>query len=708
MKKLFNLFFLSFFLLSSIKAQHLGTKSFSNFGTNNWETLTGLSIDYQGNYYIAGTFAKQLKINNYSLLSTGGRDIFLLKYNKNNTLIWAKHFGGEKEDNIYSITTDTTGNLYLTGSFQNEINIGNTLLHSKSNTNVFVAKINPDGNIVQTKVLYSNNSAQNTIVHTTTNGNFWLLGSYLNTIELDSLTVLNAQAGLDIFMAKYDRNGKLLNYGQIKGDADEILNDFIVDKTGAIYLAGSYSDNINFGSGQTNSYGGFDLFVAKYDSLANRLWYKIAGGKHDDEVVSIAIDTIDNLYIAGNFIEQTKFGSLIFTAQKEKDIFIIKSRQTNGSPIWLKQFGSSSYNTANSIKVSNNGNIYLAGSFIGTIQNSPIILKSKSKAPNAFIACFEQNGSKKWVDINSSLSENNTFLTYNPYHDVLFAYGYFNEKMDFSKQHIFNKNYKDIYFGKLINCKDESKLNLGNDTSICLENNFKADSVFESYLWSSGEENTNTITPQQSGLYSLKVSDIYGCISEDTVYIDVLQTPVVDLGADILANANDTVTLGITDTLAFYLWSTGDTTNTIHLWMSQFNSPMVVGLTAGMANGCTSYDEVNIRQEQPPLAMATNGSVENDFSEGNMNKKKIIKKEDNYIDYKIYPNPNNGTFYIEIPDIEQLNRIELYDIKGNLINTFSNINSNRYEINLTAFTKGMYLVYIVENDITTIIKVILE
>ena len=70
----------------------------------------------------------------------------------------------------------------------------------------------------------------------------------------------------------------------------------------------------------------------------------------------------------------------------------------------------------------------------------------------------------------------------------------------------------------------------------------------------------------------------------------------------------------------------------------------------------------------------------------------------------LYPNPNNGSFIIELIDIENT-IIEVYNIAGQLILRKSLV-ENTTKIDLTKHSKGMYFVKLETENKTTIKKII--
>ena len=70
-----------------------------------------------GDYYISGLTKSNLISNGDTLLNYGLRDIFVMKINQD-SLIWAKNYGGASDDYINSACIDDNGIFYLAGNFK--------------------------------------------------------------------------------------------------------------------------------------------------------------------------------------------------------------------------------------------------------------------------------------------------------------------------------------------------------------------------------------------------------------------------------------------------------------------------------------------------------------------------------------------------------------------------------------------------------------
>ena len=79
------------------------------------DKLTGITQDHSGNVFITGYFDSTIVFESTELVSAGGTDVFIAKYDPDGVLLWAKQVGGQNDDYSSAISTDITGNCYITG-----------------------------------------------------------------------------------------------------------------------------------------------------------------------------------------------------------------------------------------------------------------------------------------------------------------------------------------------------------------------------------------------------------------------------------------------------------------------------------------------------------------------------------------------------------------------------------------------------------------
>ncbi|HYC91570.1 MAG TPA: PKD domain-containing protein, partial [Thermoanaerobaculia bacterium] len=138
-------------------------------------------------------------------------------------------------------------------------------------------------------------------------------------------------------------------------------------------------------------------------------------------------------------------------------------------------------------------------------------------------------------------------------------------------------------------------------TTFCESGNITLESSpASSYLWSTGET-TRWITVAASGSYSVTTTDASGCTAtSDPVQVTVLPRPpqpAIAASGPLTFCEGGSVTLTGPDGYAQYLWSTGETTQSITVSTSRW-----VALTVINEAGCDNTSEVQVTVLPRPVA----------------------------------------------------------------------------------------------------------
>jgi len=97
------------------------------FGSGNNDMAYSVSIDSSFSIYVGGYYTSVIDFDNGIGLAShstfGMEDYFVLKLDNNGDYIWSVTSGDSKEDYIYDIVTDKSGNLYATGFVEGTMDI---------------------------------------------------------------------------------------------------------------------------------------------------------------------------------------------------------------------------------------------------------------------------------------------------------------------------------------------------------------------------------------------------------------------------------------------------------------------------------------------------------------------------------------------------------------------------------------------------------
>ena len=124
------------------------------------------------------------------------------------------------------------------------------------------------------------------------------------------------------------------------------------------------------------------------------------------------------------------------------------------------------------------------------------------------------------------------------------------------------------------------------DASFSILNNIGINSI----LWSNGA-NTQNISDLTGGIYFVTIVDENNCEITEQVEVESLSPPLIDLGPDLSINAGGNVILtpNVTGNFLTYLWSTGETTDSIIVDMAGTYT-----VTVTNSDGCSSSDSITI------------------------------------------------------------------------------------------------------------------
>lgn len=294
---------------------------------------------------------------------------FIAKYDSNGNALWAKTADGLGNIDGNSIALDNNGNIVITGFFDsnNATFEPITLINTKAlYSDIFIVKYNTDGNVVWAKSAGSDYYDYSSGISTNSNGDIFVTGYFSGpVINFDSAALTNS-GNDDVFIAKYDANGNIIWANSAIGTGDDSGAGISSDNNGNVFLTGFFaSESISFGSITLTGNGYDNIFVVKYDAAGSVGWAKFAGGDYNDEGMDISVDNSGNVFVVGEFESNTiTFGSTTLTNSSVdySDIFIAKYDNT-GNIQWATSVGNNDDDYIGSVATDAFGKVYVTGSF---------------------------------------------------------------------------------------------------------------------------------------------------------------------------------------------------------------------------------------------------------------------------------------------------------------------------------------------------------
>ncbi|BAZ08805.1 hemolysin-type calcium-binding region [Calothrix sp. NIES-4071] len=357
-------------------AQHIGTPAI--------DYLFASSVDAEGNLYVGGGTDGSLGGNNL-----GTRDSWLTKYDNNGNQLWSRQFGTTGTENIRDMASDGS-NIYVVGNTSGELD-NNT---SQGGNDLYLAKYDSDGNQKWIKQFGTTTYEEASSVSTDTYGNIYVSGHTIGSLagpnqnvgqNLVANSIFLGYPSTDSYVAKFDSNG---NQQWIKQFGTPALDDnwgVATDKDGNIFAGGNTKGN--FGGKNAGSAAEYDAWLLKLDKDGNQQWVKQFGSPNYDFLWDVKTDSIGNIYATG-----WTLGDLAGKNAGSFDVWLAKY-DTNGNQQWINQFGTSGDDAVymNGLSVDSNDNVFLAGYTDGNLGGE------NSGGYDSWVAKFDSNGNQDWI-----------------------------------------------------------------------------------------------------------------------------------------------------------------------------------------------------------------------------------------------------------------------------------------------------------------------
>ncbi|MCI0449682.1 MAG: SBBP repeat-containing protein [Chlorobi bacterium] len=283
------------------------------------DRVTAVTTDKSGNIYITG----------FQTSGTGNVDYYTAKYNPGGQQMWAQTYNGpgSGEDKAFGIAVDNVGNVIVTGystGVGSQADFTTIKYRASDGNQLWVSRYNEPGN-----------------------GDDKAFGIAVDRIGNIYVTGYITRIGTDIYTIKYNSNGVYI-WGQlINGTANDD------DKAFGIAVD-SLGDNIYICGYTTNDTTGVDFTTARYDSTGVLLWEDKYNGfeSGEDRAFGIVVDTDENIFVTGYSTG----------ANSREDCLTIRYLKA-GDTSWVARYngGGNHNDRAFGIVVDTDGNSYITG-----------------------------------------------------------------------------------------------------------------------------------------------------------------------------------------------------------------------------------------------------------------------------------------------------------------------------------------------------------
>jgi hypothetical protein len=299
-----------------------------NGPANYWDHANAVAVDRSGNAYVTG----------WSFDSDGYGDYATIKYYSNGDTAWVRRYDGprHKYDVGTSITTDDSGNVYVTGESVGTGTIIDytTIKYYSDGDTAWVRRYGGAGNDRACAIALDGSGnaivtgSSGTITYSNDGNELWADPVSGVAIAVDDSDNVYITGGRTI---KYDRDGNKLWTGAWGGV------DIALGGSNNIYVTGA----------------GSDFVTVKYDPNGDTVWVRRYGGPKNEylESHSVATGNSNNVYVTGTSP----------SARGYPDYLTI-GYYSNGDTAWTQRYDGRGYwDWATDIALDHAGNVYVTG-----------------------------------------------------------------------------------------------------------------------------------------------------------------------------------------------------------------------------------------------------------------------------------------------------------------------------------------------------------
>jgi peptidoglycan hydrolase-like protein with peptidoglycan-binding domain len=274
-----------FFTKFNPDGSYFWTKTWGSTYAGSGDSVEDIIIDSNDNIYLVGTLRTTVNFDPTEGVdertSLGGTDVYLTKYNSDDTYAWTKTWGGTNNDYGFAVRVNSNNDIYVVGSYQLTVDFDPTEavnnFTSAGSEDSYVSKFKSDGMYDFTYTWGGPLMDGGTYsVAFDAQGNWYIGGFFNGTIDFDPTSGTNviASSGLyNQFFSVFDVNDNyLLTKAFGSSDAtnwwEQILYDLCVFGN-TLYITGSYGGTTDFnpdaGVDEYTSVGGPDIYYSKYN-----------------------------------------------------------------------------------------------------------------------------------------------------------------------------------------------------------------------------------------------------------------------------------------------------------------------------------------------------------------------------------------------------------------------------------------------------------
>lgn len=432
------LFFTLWVILSPNNLHSQAFVDADNYGGSgdNYTRAYNLTADSLGNTILCGRFSDTARLGSFQFVSEGFSDAFVAKRNSQGIIVWAVTIAGKDFDNIYGVTTDISGNIYVNGLVYDTAYVqGNAILSNfpglpGGRRIGYVIKLDASGNLIWLKTYEAFAAAQNGSrfvladdIALGPHGDLYIQGNINGSAQFGNITASSGNRG-GSFLAKLSSSTGTFEWVNPSIDEGGPV-DIVAGNDGYIYSLYVFRSRIQVGGQTVNAHipgttSGENLLV-KWDTLGNYVWnkhiytdYLPVNRSSDLRINHISPCGPAGIALAGGFL-----GTVYVEGQalgpdigRKPNAFVIRF-DGQGSMEWFHQLIGSNYSYG--VAANPKGEVFISGhpSFVSdSIDFGGGLVLQNTRNEKHYFAKYDSNGQGVWANSLFANTSSGSYMKY--------------------------------------------------------------------------------------------------------------------------------------------------------------------------------------------------------------------------------------------------------------------------------------------------------
>jgi hypothetical protein len=223
----------------------------------------------------------------------------------------------------------------------------------------FIAKYDNDGNLLWVDGLVGSGDNTGQAVAVDPDGYVYFAAIIDGTASIGGQS-FSAISGRDGFLVKLDPDGEAVWGIAVGGSQTNAAYDVAVHPEGGVVLSGQFRGVATFGDIPLQSSGLTDTFAARIDADGDVVWATKLGAQGDDYNRGLAVAPDGAIYLTGSFEQEILVGTDILVSPNFSTVYVARLNP-DGSPAWGRRIGGTGFDFGESLAVDAEGNVYATG-----------------------------------------------------------------------------------------------------------------------------------------------------------------------------------------------------------------------------------------------------------------------------------------------------------------------------------------------------------